>query len=75
MRALERGESPSVIQARIEAYRQDKPNPHYYAERTVSRALAYRALSASHPAPESSIPLTCRGWTVDVPLALDDSTR
>ena len=54
MRALERGESPSVIQARIEAYRQDKPNPHYYAERTVSRALPHHARSASHPAPESS---------------------
>jgi hypothetical protein len=61
MRALERGESPSVIQARIEAYRQDKPNPHYYAERTVSRALAYRARSASHPPRESSNPLDMPG--------------
>ena len=29
-----------VIRANIETFRQDKPNPRYYAERTVSRAQA-----------------------------------
>lgn len=31
LRALERGESPGVIEAKIEQFRQDKPNPRYYA--------------------------------------------
>jgi hypothetical protein len=38
-RALERGDLPSTVQARIEQFRQDKPNPRYYAQRTVRRAL------------------------------------
>jgi hypothetical protein len=40
LRQLEKGKDPAVIRAEIEAYRQDKPNPRYYAERTVSRAQA-----------------------------------
>src|SRR5215831_1104073 len=40
LRQLEKGTDPAVIRANIEAYRQDKPNPRYYAERTVSRAQA-----------------------------------
>ncbi len=52
LRALERGESPAVIEAKIESFRQDKPNPHYYAHRTVSRAVAH---AADHsPSPRSS---------------------
>ncbi len=52
LRALERGESPAVIEAKIESFRQDKPNPHYYAHRTVSRAVAHAACNA--PARSSS---------------------
>jgi hypothetical protein len=40
LRQLEMGMDPSVIRANIEAFRPDKPNPRYYAERTVSRAQA-----------------------------------
>jgi hypothetical protein len=40
LRQLEKGTDPAVIRANIEAYRQDKANPRYYAERTVSRAQA-----------------------------------
>lgn len=49
--ALERGESPSSIQAQIETLRQDKPNPHYYAERTVARAVMKyeRSVSPAEP--------------------------
>ncbi len=43
LHALEHGESPAVIEAKIESFRQDKPNPHYYAHRTVSRAVAHAA--------------------------------
>ena len=39
MRALEKGESPGAIRVRLEASRQDKPNPQYYAQRTVDRAV------------------------------------
>ncbi len=38
-RALERGESPSDLIAQVAQFRSDKPNPHYYAVRTVERAL------------------------------------
>ena len=37
-RALTRGESETVIVAAIAAYRNDKPNPQYYAELTVRKA-------------------------------------
>jgi hypothetical protein len=39
MQALEKGESPAAIRERLEASRQDKPNPQYYAQRTVDRAV------------------------------------
>lgn len=35
---LRRGESPSKLTAALEASRQDKPKPGYYADRTVRRA-------------------------------------
>jgi len=47
LRALERGESPAVIEAKIEQSRQDKPNPHYYAHRTVSRAVAHASSNST----------------------------
>ena len=37
-RALARGESESAVAAAIAAYRNDKPNPHYYADLTVRKA-------------------------------------
>ena len=49
LRALERGESPGSIEDRIERFRQDKPNPRYYAHRTVSRAVMAHARSSSPP--------------------------
>jgi hypothetical protein len=39
LRRLSRGENPAFVQAFLEQKRQDKHDPHYYAERTVSRAL------------------------------------
>jgi hypothetical protein len=38
-RALARGDDPSAVVGNIAAYRPDKPNPTYYAERTVRKAL------------------------------------
>lgn len=38
-RALERGESPNDLIAKVARFRPDKSNPHYYATRTVERAL------------------------------------
>jgi hypothetical protein len=38
-RALERGESPSDLIAKVAQFRPDKSNPHYYATRTVERAV------------------------------------
>ena len=35
---LRRGENPATLAAELEASRQDKPKPGYYAERTVRRA-------------------------------------
>jgi len=54
LRALERGESPTSIEAKIEQFRQDKPNPRYYAHRTVSRAVMARAGSVSRSAAPAS---------------------
>lgn len=39
-RALARGDDPSAVIEAITAYRPDKPNPSYYAEHTVRKALA-----------------------------------
>lgn len=51
LRALERGDSPSSIEAKIEQFRHDKRDPAYYAHRTVSRAILARAGSVSQSAP------------------------
>ena len=40
LRALARGDDPQQVARAIEANRQDKPNPRYYAEYTVEKALA-----------------------------------
>lgn len=40
MRALARGDEPDIVASEIAAYRPDKPNPQYYAEHTVEKALA-----------------------------------
>ena len=43
LRALQRGESPAMIQAQIEQFRPDKRSPRYYAHRTVERAALVHA--------------------------------
>lgn len=40
MRALARGDEPDAVASAIAAHRPDKPNPQYYAEHTVEKALA-----------------------------------
>ena len=40
MHRLGRGDDPAVVRTELEQKRQDKHDPTYYAERTVSRALA-----------------------------------
>jgi len=40
LRRLSRGEDPVVVRTALEQKRQDKHDPAYYADRTVSRALA-----------------------------------
>jgi hypothetical protein len=40
LRALARGDEPDEVARAIAAYRPDKPNPKYYAEHTVEKALA-----------------------------------
>ena len=40
MRALTRGEDPKEVIQAIAAFRTDKPDPHYYATHTVSKAAA-----------------------------------
>jgi hypothetical protein len=42
LRRLDQGEDPAAIQSWLEQKRQDKPNPAYYAARTVERALQER---------------------------------
>ena len=39
---LKRGVAPSELRARLEETRKDKPNPRYYAEHTVQRAMESR---------------------------------
>ena len=39
MRELAHGTDPEVLRLKLEQSRQDKPNPHYYARRTVDRAV------------------------------------
>ena len=50
MRQLQKGVNPEVVKRNIELYRQDKPNPGYYADRTVERA---RMVLASRGGPNS----------------------
>ncbi|MGH9451865.1 MAG: DNA-primase RepB domain-containing protein, partial [Terriglobia bacterium] len=45
MDRIKRGESMEDLIRRLEDYRFDKPQPHYYARRTVTRAYAQVALS------------------------------
>ena len=47
LRALARGESPAVIEAKIEQFRQDRRNPQYYAHLTVSRAVVEHSSTRS----------------------------
>ena len=54
LRQLERGTDPAVIRANIESYRQDKANPRYYAQRTVSRAQARLAANGSYRSEEAA---------------------
>ena len=54
LRQLEKGTDPAVIRSQIEKYRQDKANPRYYADRTVSRAQAKLAAAAQRPTPTES---------------------
>ncbi|HEY6271362.1 MAG TPA: DNA-primase RepB domain-containing protein [Terriglobales bacterium] len=44
-RRLDRGESIEALIQKLTDYRDDKPNPGYYARRTVTRAYAHVALS------------------------------
>ena len=44
-RRLERGESMESLIQKLVDYRDDKPNPGYYARRTVTRAYAHMALT------------------------------
>lgn len=45
MRKLERGESLPVLIQKVADYRDDKPNPQYYARLTVTRAYAFFKIS------------------------------
>ena len=44
-RRLDRGESIQALVQKLTDYRDDKPNPGYYARRTVTRAYAHVALA------------------------------
>ncbi len=45
MRRLERGETLPVLIQKVADYRDDKPNPQYYARLTVTRAYAFFKIS------------------------------
>lgn len=45
MRKLERGETLPVLIQKVADYRDDKPNPQYYARLTVTRAYAFFKIS------------------------------
>ena len=55
MRELEHGVDPDSLRSQLEQSRQDKPNPQYYAQRTVARALMACARSRSWPVPTESL--------------------
>ena len=46
-RRLEKGENPADVKQWLESSRQDKPDPRYYAELTVNKAVAYVAEKAT----------------------------
>jgi len=52
---IENGEHPAAIQAWLESERRDKPNPKYYAERTVSRALSHCAMQTINKQQQENI--------------------
>ena len=52
MQSLERGVDPGSIRATLEQNRQDKPNPRYYAEHTVERAVERFEQQHHHKHPE-----------------------
>ncbi len=45
IRRLRRGEEPKAVIEKLTDYRDDKPNPQYYARLTVTRAYATVALA------------------------------
>jgi len=49
MRELGRGEDPQALRLQLEQSRRDKPNPRYYAHRTVAKAMIAWARSGSRP--------------------------
>ena len=49
MKELKRGVDPGQLQLYLEQSRQDKPNPRYYAHRTITQAV--RVLARSGPLP------------------------
>lgn len=51
---LRQGADPTQVTAALEQRRQDKPNPHYYAERTVRRAA--ESLGREEPSPGNGRP-------------------
>ena len=56
--ALKRGQDPTALTRILEQQRQDKPNPRYYAERTVRRA---RESLAREKGPSNRLPAQDRG--------------
>ena len=49
MKALKQGADPGQLQLYLEQSRPDKPNPRYYAHRTIAKAV--RVLASSRPLP------------------------
>ncbi len=85
MRKLERGEPLDKLIQKVADYRDDKPNPEYYARLTVTRAYAYfkisrgenpqeveRAISAFAPHPSDNGEQYARGT---VQRAIDQVAR
>jgi len=54
-RRIECGDNPNDIQIWLEQLRQDKPNPKYYAELTVTRALTHCAAKTKPSSEQESI--------------------
>ena len=49
MRELAHGVDPLALRLQLEQSRQDKPNPRYYAHRTVAKAMMACSRSGSRP--------------------------